>query len=102
MEKLAFSLVIVARKLRPYFQSHIINVLTNHPLKKTMNKLEVAGRIIQWVVEFSEFDVQYKPREEIKAQVLVDFIAEFTPASSKQDEDQGAKQWVVNVDGLST
>ena len=91
MEKLAFSLVIVARKLRPYFQSHIINVLTNHPLKKTMNKLEVVGRIIQWVVEFSEFDVQYKPKEEIKAQVLVDFIVEVTPASSKQDEDQGAK-----------
>ena len=91
MEKLAFSLVIVARKLRPYFQSHIINTLTNHPLKKTTNKLEVAGRIIQWVVEFSEFDVQYKPKEEIKAQVLVDFIAEVTPGSSKQDEDQGAK-----------
>ena len=56
-----------------------------------MNKLEVVGRIIQWVVEFSEFDVQYKPKEEINAQVLVDFIAEVTPASSKQDEDQGAK-----------
>ena len=43
MEKLVFSLVTVARKLRPYFQAHIINVLIDHSLKKAMNKLEVAG-----------------------------------------------------------
>ena len=42
IEMLAFSLVIVARKLRPYFEAHVTNVLTNHPLKKTMNKLETA------------------------------------------------------------
>ena len=58
MEKLAFSLVIGARKLRPYFQAHVINVLTNYLLKKVMNKLEAVGRLIQWVVELSEFDVR--------------------------------------------
>ena len=35
--------VIVVRKLRPYFQAYIINVLIVDPLKKAMNKLEVAG-----------------------------------------------------------
>ena len=42
MEKLAFALVMASWKLRHYFQAHVINVLTNHPLKKAMNKLEVA------------------------------------------------------------
>ena len=83
MEKLAFSLVIVTRKLRPYFQAHIINVLIDHSLKKAMNKLEVARRLIQGVVELSEFDVRYRPREAIKAQVLADFIAKFTPTSDQ-------------------
>ena len=46
MEKLAFALVIASRKLRHYFQVHVINVLTNHPLKKAMNKLEAARRLI--------------------------------------------------------
>ena len=59
IEKLAFSLVIVVRKLKLYFQAHIINVLTDYPLKKAMNKLEAAGRLIQWAVELSEFDVRY-------------------------------------------
>ena len=47
MEKLAFALITTSRKLRHYFQAHVINVLTDHPLKKVMNKLEVAGRLIQ-------------------------------------------------------
>ena len=87
MEKLAFSLVTIARKLKPYFQAHIINVRTDHPLKKAMNKLEAAGWLIQWAIELNEFNVWYKPREPIKAQVLADFIAEFTSTSSQQNED---------------
>ena len=46
IEKLAFSLITTIRKLRPYFQAHIINVLTDHPLKKATNKLEAVGRLI--------------------------------------------------------
>ena len=46
MEKLAFALVTAFRKLRHYFQAHVNNVLIDHPLKKTMNKLEVAGQLI--------------------------------------------------------
>jgi len=44
-----------------------------------MNKLEATGRLIQWAIELSEFDIKYQSRNAIKAQVLADFIAEFTP-----------------------
>ena len=59
MEKLAFALITASRKLRHYFQTHVINVMTAHLLKKAMNKLEAAGRLIQWAVELSEFDIRY-------------------------------------------
>ena len=59
IEKLAFALITASRKLRHYFQAHIINVMTDHPLKKAMNKLEVEGRLIQWAVKLSEFNVRY-------------------------------------------
>ena len=45
-----------------------------------MNKLEAAGRMVQWVIELSQFDIKYHPRTTIKEQALVDFIAEFTPS----------------------
>ena len=59
IEKLAFALITTSRKLRHYFQAHVLNIMTDHPLKKAMNKLEVAGRLIQWAVELSEFDIKY-------------------------------------------
>ena len=79
IEKLAFALITAFKKLRHYFQAHVINVMTNHLLKKAMNKLEAAGRLIQWAVKLSEFDIRYQPRHVIKAQALADSIAEFTP-----------------------
>jgi len=67
MEKLAFALVTASRKLRHYFQAHIINVLTDHPLKKAINKLEAAKQLIQLAIELNKFDVRYQPRNAIKA-----------------------------------
>ena len=80
-----------SKKAQPYFQAYVINVLTDHPLKKAMNKLEAARRLIQWAVEHNEFDVRYQPREAIKDQALADFIAKFTPTHNQQSRDQGAK-----------
>uniref|UniRef100_A0A2N9F878 Uncharacterized protein n=1 Tax=Fagus sylvatica TaxID=28930 RepID=A0A2N9F878_FAGSY len=43
MEKLVFALVTAAKKLRPYFQAHTIMLLTNHLLRKAMNKPDADG-----------------------------------------------------------
>ena len=101
MEKLAFALITASKKLRHYFQAHIINVMMNHPLKKAMNKLEAAGRLIQWAIELSKFNVRYQPRNAIKAQALADFITEFTPNYDDLEEINSEK-WIVYVDGSST
>ena len=45
MEKLAFALVTVARKLKPYFQAHTVNVLTDKPLRWAMSNPEAVGRL---------------------------------------------------------
>ena len=102
IEKLAFALITASRKLRHYFQVHVINVMMNHPLKKAMNKLESARRLIQWAIELNEFDIKYQPRNAIKAQVVANFIAEFTPSHGDLDKVEEAKAWVVHVDGSST
>ena len=99
MEKLAFALLIAARKLKPYFQAHTIVVLTNKPLRKAMSSPEVAGRMALWAVELSEFDIQYHPRTAVKGQVVVDFIAEFTLGNGQGAEKK--KQWNIYTNGSS-
>ena len=79
MEKLTFTLVTTARKFKLYFQAHIVVILTDKLLRRAMSGPEAAGRMALWAVELSEFDIQYRPRTAIKGQVIVDFIAKFTP-----------------------
>nr|XP_025678202.1 uncharacterized protein LOC112778047 [Arachis hypogaea] len=97
LEKLAYALVFSARRLCPYFQSHTINVRTSQPLHQILAKPELAGRLIKWSIELSEFDIHYQPRGSVKSQYLADFVAEFTGLSS----DEKSTSWVLFVDGAS-
>ena len=100
IEKIAFALIVASRKLRQYFQANPILVMTDQPIRKSMNKLEAAGRMIQWAIEFSQFDIKYLPRTAIKAQALANFIAEFTfPEEGNTTND--AKRWTIQTDGSS-
>ncbi|XP_072062103.1 uncharacterized protein [Arachis hypogaea] len=95
IKKLALALVFSARRLRPYFQSHIIHVRTDHPLRQVLQKPELAGRLVKWSVELSEFDIKYEGRTSIKSQFLADFIAEFSVPDTTEDYIE----WSLYVDG---
>ncbi|KAL2251819.1 UNVERIFIED_CONTAM: Retrovirus-related Pol polyprotein from transposon opus [Sesamum indicum] len=89
------AVVVTARKLRPYFQSHKIVVGTNHPLRNILSRPEASGRMIKWTVELGEFDITYQGRTAERAQILADFMIEVSGAS----EDPGT--WMLHVDGSS-
>ncbi|XP_072077924.1 uncharacterized protein [Arachis hypogaea] len=97
IDKLALALVFSARRLRPYFQSHEIHVWTDHPLRQILQKPELAGRLVKWSVELSEFDIKYEGRASIKSQFLANFIAEFSVPSTTEDYIE----WSLYVDGSS-
>ena len=48
MEKMAYAVVMAARKLRYYFQSHKIKVPTSFPLRDMFENREASGRIGKW------------------------------------------------------
>ena len=75
--------------------------MTDQPIKKFMNKPEVAGRMIQWVIELSQFDIEYHPRTALKAQALADFTIEFT-LPNEESRTNEAEQWTIQIDGSST
>ncbi|XP_073067283.1 uncharacterized protein [Primulina eburnea] len=95
VEKIALALIVTARKLRPYFLSHQIVVLTNSPLGRIMTHSEVSGRMIKWTIELGEHDIEYKPRVAIKAQALSDFLSEMIQPNKEE-------VWRVFVDGASS
>ena len=72
--------MVAARKLQPYFQAHLVVVVTSFPIKLVSHKPEVPGRLEKWAVKLGEYDVIFWPATTIKSQVLADFVAEFSPS----------------------
>ncbi|KAL0455739.1 UNVERIFIED_CONTAM: hypothetical protein Slati_0913100 [Sesamum latifolium] len=95
---MALALVVAARKLRPYFQSHQVTVLTNQSLKHILASPNASGRMTKWAVELSEHGIEFEPRPAIKAQALADFISEITRTGEKMN----IQDWEMFVDGSST
>ena len=91
-EKMALALVIVARKLRPYFQAHMIIIYTDCPLKLILQRPELSGRLTKWAIELSEFDIQYLAKAAHKGQAAADFVAKFTEPGNKVRRMMGRDQ----------
>ncbi|KAK3018400.1 hypothetical protein RJ639_003855 [Escallonia herrerae] len=102
-DKVALALVISARKLRPYFQSHTVVVLTDQPLGKVLQSPDASGRFVKWSVELGEFDIKYKPGTAIKAQALSDFVIECTIPDDIPQLIllEVSDPWLLYVDGSS-
>jgi len=49
--------VFTARRLRHYFQSFVVVVMTNMHIHKVLQKTDIAGRMVQLAMELSEFDI---------------------------------------------
>ena len=94
IEKIVFALIVASRKQRQYFQANPILVMTDRPIKKSMKQLEAAGRMIQWAIELSQFDIEYHPITAIKVQALVDFTVEFTSPNKDGLTDE-AGRWMI-------
>ena len=73
-------------------------VLTNLPLRSTIHKPDLSGRMARWVVELSEYGIQYKPRLAKKGQVLADFLVEIPQTKTCLDR---LNWWTLNIDGVS-
>ena len=101
LEKTTLAVITSARILRPYFQSHTIEILSNKPLRTVMQNTNQSGRLTKWAMELSENDIVYNNRTAAKLQVLADFLIELTP-EFEHDLVLPSKNWILHVDGSST
>ncbi|XP_033139102.1 uncharacterized protein LOC117130186 [Brassica rapa] len=82
---MALAVVEAARKLRPYFQSHSVEIWQTHKVG----------------IELGELDITDKNRTAAKSQVLADFLVELAP-ELEQDLALPSSNWTLHVDGSST
>ncbi|XP_015935342.1 uncharacterized protein LOC107461378 [Arachis duranensis] len=97
LEKLPLALLTFSRRLRQYFQGHQVVVRTDQGIRQVLQKPDLAGRMMTWAIELSQYDLRYEPRHAIKAQAMADFLVEVT---GDPTEEAGIR-WRLHVDGPS-
>ncbi|XP_057452245.1 uncharacterized protein LOC130744069 [Lotus japonicus] len=97
IEKAALALIISAQKLRPYFQGFQVKVKTDFSLRQVLQKPDLAGRMVSWAVELSEFGIVFEKKGQVKPQALADFVNEMSPEAKISE----GEEWALSVDGSS-
>ncbi|XP_076921696.1 uncharacterized protein LOC143583212 [Bidens hawaiensis] len=87
MEKLVFALIYTTRKLRRYFQAHVLHVLTDKPLQQILSKPEVSGRLAKWAIKLGDHTIKYKTRIAFKGQVMADFLTESMTKEENREKE---------------
>jgi hypothetical protein len=77
ISKLLYAVILTRQKLRHYFESHPVTVVSSFPLGEIIQCQEASGRIAKWAVEIMGETISFAPRKAIKSQVLADFVAEW-------------------------
>jgi hypothetical protein len=70
--------VFARRKLRHYFEAHLVTVVSSFLLGEIIRNPDAAGRIAKWSVELLGEALAYAPRKAIKSKILADFVAPWT------------------------
>jgi hypothetical protein len=65
--------VLARRKLRHYFEAHLVAVVFSFLLVEIIRNPDAAGRIAKWSVELMGETLAYAPHKAIKSQILADF-----------------------------
>jgi hypothetical protein len=98
IEKIAYTVLTASKKLKHYFQAHKIRVLTNYPLKEVLQSCRTTEKLKKWAAELSQCFIEFEKRTSIKSQVLADFIADWTPSKSSNEEKKQS-EWTIYCDG---
>ncbi|GJS25823.1 reverse transcriptase domain-containing protein [Tanacetum coccineum] len=121
MEKLALALVYAAKRLRRYFQAHLIKVITDSLIGQGLNNSGASRRLTKWAIKLGAYGITYVPRAAVKGLVLADFLADTSTeinatsevASTPRMEDileslnareyltPGPRAWRLYTDGSS-
>jgi ribonuclease HI len=98
IQKLLYAMILTRRKLRHYFKSHPVTVVSSFPLGEIIQCREASGRIAKWAVELMGETLSFAPWKAIKSQALADFLAEWTDTQLPTTPIQ-PELWTMYFDG---
>ena len=66
VEKTVLTLVNAKKKLCHYFETHLVIVITDFPIKQILSKLDLSGRLMKWIIDLVVYDIRIFPKQQRK------------------------------------
>ena len=112
-ERACLTIVYALQRLRHYFLAYEVWLMTkSHAIMALLQQPILLGRISQWLLQLSQYDLRMGKHRAVKSQAIVDLLAQFPGEEefSLDDEVLGEvvmaekvrEQWVMKFDGSST
>uniref|UniRef100_A0A2N9GBP8 RNA-directed DNA polymerase n=1 Tax=Fagus sylvatica TaxID=28930 RepID=A0A2N9GBP8_FAGSY len=96
-ERACLALVYASQRLRHYFLAHKIQLMTkSHPIRSLLQRPVLSGRLAQWLLQLSQYEISTETPTAIKSQAIADLLAQFP------GEDGSIPYGPLNFDGSST
>jgi hypothetical protein len=61
IQKLLYAVLMTTSKLKHYFLTHTVGVISDWPLARVLQSKEATRQIAQWAVEINQYDVEFVP-----------------------------------------
>ena len=75
---MCYGMYLTTKKLKQYFQEHIVTVVSTAPIGEIIRCRDASGRVAKWAIQIASHTILYEPRTTIKSQDLADFLVEWT------------------------
>jgi hypothetical protein len=77
-ERACLALIYASQRLRHYFLAHKIQLLTkSHPVRSLLHRPVLSGRLAQWLLQLSQYEITTETPTAIKSQAIADLLAQF-------------------------
>uniref|UniRef100_A0A2N9EG78 RNA-directed DNA polymerase n=1 Tax=Fagus sylvatica TaxID=28930 RepID=A0A2N9EG78_FAGSY len=114
-ERACLALIYASQRLWHYFLAHKIQLMTkSHPIRSLLHKPILSGRLAQWLLQLSQYEIITETPTAIKSQAIADLLAQFPgeDSSSISHEVSGEigeallaglvdSTWTLKFDGSS-
>uniref|UniRef100_A0A2N9F7A0 Integrase catalytic domain-containing protein n=1 Tax=Fagus sylvatica TaxID=28930 RepID=A0A2N9F7A0_FAGSY len=77
-ERACLALIYASQRLRHYFLAHKIQLITkSHPIRSLLHRPVLSGRLAQWLLQLSQYEITTETPTAIKSQAIADLLAQF-------------------------
>uniref|UniRef100_A0A2N9ENL2 RNA-directed DNA polymerase n=1 Tax=Fagus sylvatica TaxID=28930 RepID=A0A2N9ENL2_FAGSY len=116
VERSCLALIYASQRLRHYFLAYKVQLMTkSHPIKSLLQRPVLSGRLAQWLLQLSQYEIIAETPTAIKSQAIADLLAQFPEEDNSfiSDEVPGEinkiflagladSVWTLKFDGSST